>query len=429
MRLELVGLNHRTAPVELRERLAFREEKLGEALARLRAEFGADEAVILSTCNRVEVYAAGDPERLSPAPLMAFLAGFNAVDPAALRPHLYFHSGRAVVRHLFAVATSVDSMVVGEPQILGQVKQAYLVAAEHGATGKVLNSLFQAAIKVGKAVRARTPIGVGRVSVSSVAVELAESIFGGLASRTVLVLGGGDMAEQALLHLLESGATTALVANRTFERAQALAERHGGEAIPYERLEERLPGADVVIVSTAAPHYVLTRDQLRDALRRRRNAPLLVIDIAVPRNVDPAAAELENVFLYDIDDLEAVVSRNREERERAITDAFALIERHAAAFVEQLGIFAVEPLIVGLDEHAARLRNAEVERLLARLDHLPEADKEAIRQAAARLVNKLLHDPKVALRRAAANGRHQGLAHLLAELFPLDDGDGGGASA
>ena len=341
MHLELVGLNYRTAPVELRERLAFPPAGLGEALGRLRGDFGVREAVILSTCNRVEIYAAGSPDTLRAATIVDFLTAFHGVSREQIRPHLHFHGDRAVVRHLFAVAASVDSMVVGEPEILGQVKQAYLAAAEHQATAKVLNALFQAAIKAGKDVRAHTAIGARRVSVSSVAVELAQTIFGRLDRRAVLILGGGDMAEQALLHLLQSGATTALVANRTYERAQAIARRHGGQAVPFDQLHQRLADADVVICSTAAPHYVLTRDHLRDALRRRRSAPLLVIDIAVPRNVDPAAAELDNVFLYDIDDLESVVSRNRSEREQAVTEAFAIIERHAAAFLAQLGVFAV----------------------------------------------------------------------------------------
>ena len=419
MRLELVGLNHRTAPVEVRERLAVRDDQLGQALERLLADTGAAEAVILSTCNRVEVYAAGDP--LTADALARFLADFNELPLEGVRPHLYFHAGRAVVRHLFAVAASIHSMVVGEPQILGQVKHAYLAAAEHHATGKVLNALFQAAIAVGKEARSRTAIGTGRVSVSAVAVELAESIFGDLERRTVLVLGGGDMAEQALVHLIESGAATALVANRTLERARAIAERHGGEAVPYAELHERLPDADVVIVSTGAPHFVLTRDHLRDALRRRRNAPLLVIDIAVPRNVDPEAAGLDNVFLYDIDDLESVVSRNRQEREQAVLDAFALVERHAARFVQQLGIFAVEPLIARLDRQAVSIRDAELERLLNRLAHLPDADKEAIRHTAARIVNKLLHHPKITLRQAAADHRHPHIADALAQLFDLEE--------
>ena len=421
MRLELVGLNHRTAPIEVRERLAIADDQLGQALDRLRSDFGAAEAVVLSTCNRVEIYAAGDLERLVPDALVQFLAAFHGLPRDAIRPHLYFHGGRAVVRHLFAVAAGIHSMVVGEPQILGQVKQAYLAAAEHHATGKILNALFQAAIAVGKEARSRTAIGAGRVSVSSVAVELAERIFGGLAQRTVLVLGGGDMAEQALVHLIASGASTSLVANRTLEKAKAIAARHGGEAIPYGHLHERLHDADVVIVSTAAPHYVLTRDHLRDALRRRRNAPLLVIDIAVPRNVAPDAADLDNVFLYDIDDLETVVSRNRHEREEAVIDAFALVERHAAEFVAQLGIFAIEPLISRLDRRAAQMRDAELERLFARLAHLSDADKDAVRHTAARIVNKLLHGPKVALRHHAASARHREIADIVAELFGLDD--------
>jgi glutamyl-tRNA reductase len=421
MRLELVGLNHRTAPIEIRERLALRDDQLRDALERLRATADAQEAVILSTCNRVELYLAGDSERLALTAVTSFLATSNGLTLEDLRPHLYYHSGRAAVRHLFAVAASIDSMVVGEPQILGQVKQAYLAAAEHGATGKLLNALFHAAIKAGKEIRTQTAIGAGHVSVSSVAVELAEKVFESLQGRTVLLLGGGDMAEQALIHLLESGASTTLVANRTIERAQALAQRHGGQAVPYDRFPERLAEADVVIVSTGAPHFVLTRDQLHDALRRRRGAPLLVIDIAVPRNVDPAAAELDNVFLYDIDDLESVVSRNRQEREEAVVRAYALVERHVAAFIAQLGIFAIEPLIVQLDGHAARLRDAELDRLFAKLDHLTDADRQAIRQTASRLLNKLLHNPKIALRRAAAEGRHTPLADALPELFGFED--------
>jgi len=421
MRLELVGLNHRTAPVEIRERLALRDDQLQGSLEHLRAAVDAREAVILSTCNRVELYLAGDSERLAPASVAAYLAASNALTLDDLRPHLYYHSGRAAVRHLFAVAASVDSMIVGEPQILGQVKQAYLTAAEHGATGKLLNALFHAAIKAGKEVRTQTAIGAGHVSVSSVAVELAEKVFESLEGRTVLLLGSGDMAEQALIHLIESGASATLIANRTFERAQALAERHGGQAIPYDHFAERLAEADVVLVSTGAPHFVLTRDHLRDALRRRRGAPLLVIDIAVPRNVDPAAAELDNVFLYDIDDLESVVSRNRQEREESVVRAYALLERHAAAFIAQLGIFAIEPLIVQLDARAAALRDAELDRLFAKLGHLTDADRGAVRETASRLVNKLLHNPKIALRRAAAEGRHTPLADAVPELFGFEE--------
>ena len=421
MHLELVGLNHRTAPVEVRERLAFQSASLADALARLTAQPPVREAVILSTCNRVEIYAAGSPERLSADPIVDFLVHFHRLDRDTLRPHLYFHADRAVVRHLFGVAASIDSLVVGEPEILGQVKAAYLAAAEHQATGKLLNALFQAAIKAGKDVRSRTAIGSRRVSVSSVAVELAHKIFGRLDDRTVLVLGGGDMAEQALRRLLESGAATALVANRTLARAQALARRHGAQAIPVDRVRSRLPDADVVLCSTAAPHYVLTRDHLRDALRGRRNAPLFVIDVAVPRNVDPAAAELDNVFLYDIDDLESVVSRNRAEREAAVTEAYALIERHAAAFVAQLGIFKVEPLIARLQSRAAQLRDAELSRLLGKLDHLSDDDKAAVARALERLTSKLLHRPTVALREAAATHGHQPLADALARLFALED--------
>ena len=424
MHLELVGLNHRTAPVEVRERLAFDASRLGDALDRLCGEFPAREAVILSTCNRVEVYAAGSSDALTPDALVGFLCDYHAIDPATLRPHLYCHSDRAAVRHLLGVAASLDSMVVGEPEILGQVKQAYLLAAEHQATGKTLNTLFHTAIKAGKAVRTRTAIGERRVSVSSVAVELAESIFGGLAGRTVLVLGGGDMAEQALLHLLDSGAATALVANRTFDRAQALAERHGGQAIRFDEFHPRIADADVVICSTGAPHYVLTRDHLHAALQRRRQAPLLVIDIAVPRNVDPAAGELDNVFLYDIDDLESVVSRNRAEREQAVADALAIVESHVGEFIAQQGVFSIEPLIARLDAQATAVRDAELRRLLSKIGHLPEAQREAVEQALSRVVNKLLHDPKVALREAAAERHHEALADAVARLFKLDEPGG-----
>ena len=310
MKLLLTGLNHRTAPVEVRERLAFEEGALPEALDRLKQRPGLLEGMILSTCNRVEVAVTAEEETDAGSAVEGFLAETRSVDRTLVSPHLYRYNGPDAIRHLFRVASSLDSMVVGEPQILGQLKSAYDVAKERGAVGGFLEQVVTKAFGVAKRIRSETEIGEGAVSVSYAAVKLAKEIFGSLKGQRVLVAGAGDMAVSAVRHLKRDGATEILVTNRTRETAIAVAEEVGGRVIDYERFHESIPEVDILLAASGAAHFIVTWEEMRAAIAKRRNRPVFLIDIAVPRNIDPRVNDLDNVFLYDIDDLGKVVDTN-----------------------------------------------------------------------------------------------------------------------
>ncbi|MGH9558390.1 MAG: glutamyl-tRNA reductase, partial [Bryobacteraceae bacterium] len=310
MKLLITGLNHRTAPVEVREKLAFQENAVPQALRHLKSRPGLNEAMILSTCNRVEIAVTSEEEADAESAVEHFLAESRAVERAWVSPYLYRHDGPNAIRHLFRVASSLDSMIVGEPQILGQLKMAYAIAKECGAIGGFLDLVMTRAFNVAKRVRSETEIGQSAVSVSYAAVELAREIFGSLNGKKVLVAGAGKMSESAARHLRRSGVSEILVTNRTRSRAAEMAEEFGGRVIDYESFLHALPEVDILIASSAAPHYILTREQMREVIGRRKNRPMFLIDIAVPRNIEAAVNELDNVFLYDIDDLERVVDTN-----------------------------------------------------------------------------------------------------------------------
>ena len=314
MKLLLTGVSHKTAPVEVRECLAFREESLPAALQDLKSCEGVTEAVILSTCNRVEITVTtadgADPQAI----VDAFLAEQKAVGPENIAPHLYRHEGREAIHHLFRVASSLDSMVIGEPQILGQLKAAYAAAKDSGAVCGWLDGLMTHSFGVAKRVRSETGIGQMAVSISYAAVELARKIFGSLANRTVMIVGAGKMSELAARHLRRSGASHVFVTNRTHERAIEMAKLFQGTPVEYSRFTQMLPEVDILIASSGAPHYILHKDEMQRVIAARRNKPMFLIDIAVPRNIDPAVNELDNVFLYDIDDLQEVVEANKRER-------------------------------------------------------------------------------------------------------------------
>jgi glutamyl-tRNA reductase len=423
MPVAVIGASHRTAPIELRERLAFGRGEVAPALARLA---GAQaEAVLLSTCNRTELYLAA-PSGVEVEPLArAILAerlGAEGTDPA---PWLYLHRDREAVQHLFRVAAGLDSMIVGEPQIQGQVRDAYATARETTGpwgpvVGAALNRLFQSALGVGGRVRAETGLGVGAASVSSAAVELARKIFGSLKGRRALVLGAGEMSEITLECLQRDGVRTAVVANRTFPRAQELASRWGGEAIHWEEFGTALAGVDIVICSTAAPRPVLTVERFRQALPRGARRPLCVIDIALPRDVEAALGEEENVFLYDLDDLQQIVDASLDRRRAELPAAEAIIARGVEEFWGWYASLAVVPTIRALRDHGERVRHAEVERALSRLRHLSEQDREAVDLLTRSLLNKLLHAPTARLRDAAGNGRGTGVLDTVRYLFELD---------
>jgi len=333
MHIGVLGLNHRTTPVELREKLAFDPEELPEALAAVRRDLGIPECVILSTCNRVEMYTLLPELNGHASRLREFLARFHELDPSHLSDRFYWHLQPDSVRHLFRVAAGLESMVVGESEILGQVREAYQQAVVHGSVGPVFHRLFQTAIRTGKEVRAKTRIGQGAISVSSVAVELARRIFQDLKTKTILTLGAGQMGETTLRCLQGQGVASILVANRTAEAAEPLASAFGGKVVPLSELGQALTLADIVICSTAAREYLITQSQVRRIMTARRQRPLFLIDISVPRNLDPEVARLENVYLYNIDDLEEIASANRRIRLNEVTSCAAIVEDQLESFL------------------------------------------------------------------------------------------------
>ncbi|HET6498345.1 MAG TPA: glutamyl-tRNA reductase [Coriobacteriia bacterium] len=420
MHLTLVGLSHKTAPVEIREKLTFPAHRQDEALSRLLSASPVAEAVVLSTCNRTEIYALTTDCSDGSAAIVDFLCDYHELDRHDLVRYLYFTEGEAVVRHLFRVIASLDSMVIGEAQILGQVKEAYEHAFANDAAGRVFNKLFRQSFEVGKRVRTETGIGEHAVSISYAAVELARKVFDDLEGRTVLILGAGKMSELTAKHLVSNGVKTVLVANRTYERAEELACRFCGEAIRYDQLFERMRGADIVISSTAATEYVLTKAQVAEALRGRKGNPLFLIDIAVPRDIDPAVNDLDDVFLYDIDDLNGVVESNLEERVREARRAEAIIAEEMSSFERWLESMEVVPTVAAIRAKAEQVRSAELEKALKRLGSLSEKELRTVDALTSSIVNKMLHGPTARLKMIA--GEKDGYSYIEAAryLYGLD---------
>lgn len=401
MTLSLIGVNYKTAPIELRERIAISREDLPETTRALAAVPGVSECMIVSTCNRVELLAAVE----SPdADLTGFLHRHFNLDPALLQPHIYQQRDRDAVRHLFRVAASLDSMVIGEPQILGQVKEAFAVARASGTVAGQLEHLLQSAFAAAKKVRTETEIGSSSVSIASVAVDLARKIFGSLQGRTVFLVGAGKMSELAARHLVQQGAGTILVTNRTQERARLMAEEFNGRVIPFDQLYDAVSEADIVISSTGAPHPIFRREHGQAFMHRRRNRPMFFIDIAVPRDVDPAMGKLEGIFVYDIDDLQAVAAAHMAERSRVASDAETLIAREVERFQQKLRTVNVAPVIVALQQQAEETRKAELRKMQSRLGTLSPDQVAAVEALTRSLVNKFLHPPMQALKQAAREG-------------------------
>ena len=418
----VVGLSFRTAPVEVRERFA--SEAIESVLARLASRQELDEVMFLSTCNRVEVMArpkaASDAGRaLALKAVREELADRGKVAAGELSSVLYEKEGEEAVRHVFRVTSSLDSMVLGEPQILGQVKGAYDAAVAAGSLRSFLGRCVHRAFSVAKRVRSETALGAGTVSISSVAVDLSRRVFGELDDRTVLLLGAGEMAEAAA-RSLGKGAKEIRVCNRSLERATSLAQRFGGAASSMSALEAELALADVVVTSTASPSFVVTKDLVKRVMRARRGRALLFVDIAVPRNVEPAVHAIDNVYVFDIDDLEQQVALGMEARRGEVTAAEKIVEQEVAQFLTWARGLDVQPAIVALRAKTKGVLVAEVERTLAgRLKHLTEGDRAALMQMVESATNKLLHAPTTQLRRAAGDGDAQTLATLLRELFEL----------
>jgi len=419
----VLGVNHKAAPVEVREQVAFPPGHLAEALAEATRYVG--EAVILSTCNRTEVYAVAPGREAGVENLRRFLCTYHDLPGERFLPYAYHYVDLDAVRHLFGVACGLDSMIVGEPQIQGQVRDAYEAAVASRAAGTVLGTLFRQALSVGKRARSETGISRNAASVSYAAVELARRIFGDLSCRQVFVVGAGQMGELTAKTLLDCGVKAVIVASRTRARAEELALRFGGEAIDFAHLPEGLETADIVVSSTAAPHFVIHADTVRRAMQNRGGRPLFLIDIAVPRDVDPEVQKIENVFLYDVDDLHSVVEANIRERRREVSKVESIIAAETAKFAAWLGTLEVVPAISALRSRAEGIRQGEIERAAGRLRHLSAQDWEVIDAMTAAIVNKLLHEPTQRLREYAAASSQDGRNYvaLARDLFGLPENE------
>jgi glutamyl-tRNA reductase len=413
----VAGMNHRSAPVEVRERVAFPPCAGRTFIGRLKDEGVVSEAVLLSTCNRTEVYAVVEDEGVR-GRVLDLLAEDRSVERASLEQDTYWLTDAEAVRHLYRVASSLDSMVVGEGQILGQVREAYRAATEEHCAGQILNRLFHTSLRIGKKVRSETGIGDSSLSVPRVAVKHAEEVFGSLAGRRALVLGAGDMSELLVKHLKDRGVADLLIANRTPERAGLLAERVGGRAVPFDAFAAELPEVDVVVSSTGSGEWVVQRETIEGALASR-NEPLFIIDIAVPRDVDPLVQTLKSVYLYDIDDLQAVVERNAEGRQEAAEEGEALISPAVLEFTGWLSTLHVVPLIQELRDGAEQIRRHELARALERIELSPEEEADIERMSHS-LVNKLLHGPIQEIKARAEAGSPLESSEVRRRLMALD---------
>jgi len=418
MSFQLIGVNHKTAPVEVRERLAIPEKKLPDALRTLMGVAGVQEGMILCTCNRVEVLAH---TANGGTDLRQFLLQHFTLEPSSYEPHLYEYREEEAVRHIFRVASSLDSMVVGEPQILGQVKEAYAVARAAGTVQSYLDLLLTRAFAVAKRVRTETAVGSSSVSIASVAVELAGRIFGSLEGKQVCLVGAGKMSEIAARHLLARGAGPIFVANRTYERAQSLAQQFGGSAIRFDELYEYCEQADIVITSTGAPVAIFRREHGERFLNRRKNRPMFFIDIAVPRDVDQEMNKLAGIFVYNIDDLQEASASHAAERSKEATRAESIIEDEVGRFNARLQSLHVVPTIVSLQDYVETIRQAEVDRVRGRLGHLSPEQEQALEILTHGIVNKILHAPITRLKSAAAGPEVTTLVEAFKKLFNLQD--------
>jgi len=430
MNILAIGLNHKTAPVEVRERLAFTGNRLRQSLSvlaecRARQDGALREGVILSTCNRTEIYALAEDAAKGREYMVRFLSDQQGLPPAQFQSHVYAYENKGAVDHLFSVAAGIDSMIVGENEILGQVREAYTLASASEAIGPVLARLFRKSITVGKRARTETTIGHNAISISYAAVELAKKILGGLDGCRALVVGAGETSELTLKHLIDNGTGEVNVVNRTLRKAEVIARQCGGQVLGFGHIAQALCSADIVISSTTAPHPVIRAQAVERAMALRQERPLLLIDIAVPRDVEPEVSRIDNVYLYDIDDLEKVVEENVKRRRREIPKVKAIIDREQTDFMAWFRALEMLPTITSLREQAEEIRLAELEKALRRLGPLSERQRTIVEALSLGIVNKLLHPPIINLKERA-NGQEGHLyAMVLRELFALEDGESG----
>ncbi|MEK6639494.1 MAG: glutamyl-tRNA reductase [Nitrospirota bacterium] len=422
MHIVVVGLSHKTAPVEIREKLAIPESRMGEALGRLCSYQGVREGVLLSTCNRVEVYAVVDEIESGYGRIQDFLADAHlSLSSEQLTPHLYWHEGDRALGHLFRVASSLDSMIIGESQILGQIKEAFEVALTNKSTGIILNKVMKKAISVAKRVRTETKISEMAVSVSYAAVELAKKIFSDLTEKTVLLVGAGEMAKLAARHFIASGVRHVRVTTRSPQHAVELANRFGGTAVPFEEFREDMATADIVLVSTGAAHYLVSEDDVQHSVKQRMNRPMFLIDISVPRNIDPAVRHVDNAFLFDIDDLKTRVERNRGERLNEAEKAERMVMDEVGVVRQWLQSLEVTPTIVALRARIDEIKRSEIDKTLGRLAHLSSTERELVEAMASSIVNKLIHNTMVTLKAEVNSSEGAAFVEAARRFFGLGD--------
>lgn len=420
MHIIAVGLNYRTAPVEIREKFAFDEKMLPLALQQLKETKSILECVIVSTCNRTEIYAVVDRLYMCGHYVRNFLETWFGIPRERMKDFLYIYEDRRAIDHLFRVTCGLDSMVIGETQILGQVRDAFLNAQKEKATGTLFNMLFKQAVTVAKRAHSETSIGENPVSVSYAAVELGKRIFGNFGGKTVLIIGAGKMSELTLKHLTAGGADKVVVVNRTFDKALELAAKVNGKASPIERLNDELAGADIVISSTGAPGYVLNRDKVAAAMRCRRSRPLFMIDIAVPRDIDPGISNLANVYLYDIDDLEFIVETNLNERRKEAVKIEAMIDKEIEAFDQWYKLLGVSPVIRALQDKAVAIHTETMSSLLNKLPGLDEREIKVIRKLTKSMLNQMMRDPIMRVKELAGERKGEEAIRMFTDLFSLE---------
>ncbi len=419
MHIVVVGLSHHTAPVEIRERLAFAPTAMEKPLREMLDLPAIAEALIVSTCNRVELYAASREPDAATAALRRFLADYHNQPLEEIEENLYDFQGEEAIRHLFRVASSLDSMIIGEPQILGQIKTSYGYAVEFKTAGLILNRFLHKAFSVAKRVRTETGIASSAVSVSFAAVELARKIFDRLDDKGVMIIGAGEMCELAARHFVSNGVSRVLVTNRTFERAEKLAAEFQGRAVPFEEFTDHLASVDIVLTSTGAPTFILSRAQMEEVLKRRKNRPMFLIDIAVPRDVDPKVNDLANIYLYDVDDLQGVVQANLKERQKEAHRAEVIIGEEIGQFHQWLANLEVKPTIVALRRRFEEVCSQELARTCGNHKDLSEVQRRGLEAMTNAIVNKLLHRPIAVLKRTQNETSGEDYVDAVRELFDL----------
>ncbi|MCG7410186.1 glutamyl-tRNA reductase [Paenibacillus sp. ACRRX] len=421
MHVVVVGMNYRTAPVEIREKFAIPEEQWTDAIQQLRRIKSVLECVIVSTCNRTEMYVVVDRLHMCGHFIRGFMEQWYDIPRQQFTPYLYIYEDDQAVEHLFRVTSGLDSMVVGETQILGQVRQSFLFAQKQGTTGTCFNHLFKQAVTLAKRAHAETNINDNAVSVSYAAVELGKRIFGSFQGKKVLILGAGKMSELTVKHLYSNGAAEVMVANRTLARAEELARQFKGRACTLDNLDTLLTEADIVISSTGSPSYVLTGKDVEQVMKRRRSRPLFLIDIAVPRDLDPAIADLSSVFLYDIDDLEGIVQSNLAQRNKEALKIEHMVAHEIKQYHQWLNMLGVTPLIRALQSKAERIHQDTLDSMFNKLPDLSEKEAIIIRRLTKSMLNQMMHDPILQIKELAANRNGDEALHYFSELFALED--------